>query len=305
FTYDKLNLQKKSPATAAAKRRIRRRILKNDSLEQSGSLPTLRRVGSHSTKSNRFSRNDLRCFVFYGCYFMITKSANGYFSLRRSRPRCRGEIGRTDSATGVDVAEIKERHLQRTVPAKKERRAERGLLLRPTFRRRGADLVRGHLQSFEGIVRNAVRQTSRRNSSGVSAGAGRATTPRRGRRRHSRHPKGPRDSEATRPRVERGTLTGRSCPTGVGNIISVWTGDSTDPGRGRRSKRGSRGCGRERRHESETDRTVGTSERFGRRHSGTEDEDASPRRRRSTREEDTPEHGKNTTFANAGRYSST
>ncbi|XP_042224006.1 uncharacterized protein LOC121867927 [Homarus americanus] len=63
-------------------------------------------------------------------------------------------------------------------------------------------------------------------------------------------------------------------PTGVRNVIFVRTGDSTDPGRGRRSNRGSRGCGGARRYESETARTVGARERSGRRHSGTDDEDA-------------------------------
>ncbi|XP_042223207.1 uncharacterized protein LOC121867352 [Homarus americanus] len=101
-------------------------------------------------------------------------------------------------------------------------------------------------------------------------------------------------------------------PTGVRNVIFVRTGDSTDPGRGRRSNRG---CGGARRYESETARTVGARERSGRRHSGTEDEDARRlrtktlvdcgRRHRSTREEDAPEHGKNATLPSAGRHSST
>ncbi|KAG7155178.1 hypothetical protein Hamer_G029632, partial [Homarus americanus] len=243
------------------------------------------------------------CEKLGGRAFTLQKLRNGIFRWNRGPRRMeRSGSTPTDRARGSSAA-----HFVCRIAAIGEH-ADRSLA-RLHFRRRGvwSEATRSRVREYGPERRSTKRlvEIQERSSSGIRRASVRAHETTRGHstpgveRGYASNRRPAESAQETR------SLTGRSCPTGVGNIISVWTGDSTDPGRGRRSKRGSRGCGRERRHESETDRTVGTSERFGRRHSGTEDEDASPRRRRSTREEDTPEHGKNTTFANAGRYSST
>ncbi|KAG7155168.1 hypothetical protein Hamer_G028581 [Homarus americanus] len=229
---------------------------------------------------------------------------------RRSRPAVAvREIGRT----GFHVAETKERHLPaEPQPAIKGtlgfdahgpsarllRRNKSSRLKSPllpgTETEASLDRVSGGVGFgprplaviVEGIVRNAVRRdVSSKFRSGLLV-AGRA-----GGRRYD---------------VPGGVVVvvvGH--PTGVRNVIFVRTGDSTDPGRGRRSNRG---CGGARRYESETARTVGARERSGRRHSGTEDEDARRLRTKTpvdargrcsgTREErHTPECGK--TLVNA------